>query len=415
MKQYFVSHLRQLKFLQPTVVRFSHKKCTIPCFERIILTQRHTIQVDDPIHTTMDKRSIMKIAFCTFILLLSELRSLCIAQEDVDPASNNVIKNNTYTANIVGGQIASGGTYLFYAYPASRKMLCGATLIHPDILITAAHCNGILSNFISPGLFFSGASVHIGGRYIDGSDAIDTIEVDLIRTHPGYSIFHRKNDLALIKLKTPSSAALAKWNLDVDVPANSTDVTVIGFGATSSGGYTSNNLLTVNLKTVDYTTCKKSMGFQLDKRTMMCAYALGKDSCQGDSGGPLLKVIDATNNGTNTSSAADPSFLLVGVVSWGFGCANAGFPGVYANVATNQDFVRNGICELSDSPPDYCLLTDEDRNKSSGICNTCGGGVLLTGTQLRKWNRASNVCRETCITVGVFAWTLLGWECGSCP
>ena len=54
----------------------------------------------------------------------------------------------------------------------------------------------------------------------------------------------------------------------------------------------------------------------------ICAgkYEGGKDSCQGDSGGPMVCV----------NSANEP--VLQGVVSWGYGCADAGMPGVYAEV-----------------------------------------------------------------------------------
>jgi trypsin len=49
----------------------------------------------------------------------------------------------------------------------------------------------------------------------------------------------------------------------------------------------------------------------------------GKDSCQGDSGGPIV----------------DAQGTVIGAVSWGTGCALAGFPGVYARVGSLRTFI----------------------------------------------------------------------------
>ena len=60
---------------------------------------------------------------------------------------------------------------------------------------------------------------------------------------------------------------------------------------------------------------------------MLCAADEGKDSCQGDSGGPLV----AQENG---------KYALIGVVSWGYGCAFSGYPGVYARMTEKMDWIH---------------------------------------------------------------------------
>lgn len=61
---------------------------------------------------------------------------------------------------------------------------------------------------------------------------------------------------------------------------------------------------------------------------MMCASSPGRDACQGDSGGPAV----ATINGT---------IVLVGVVSWGNGCALTNYPGIYSNVSFALSWIRS--------------------------------------------------------------------------
>jgi trypsin len=323
------------------------------------------------------------------LLTLFELASCSVVQSDI--AVNS-------TSNIVGGQIAKHTDYPFYAIP-TEGMLCGATLIHPDILITAAHCNTRLFSFLSPELLSNGGAVHIGASLLDGSDAIETIDVELVRIHPNYRRRTHENDIAIVKLLTPSTAPVVNWNSNPTVPATDETVTTIGFGHTQEGGFTSQTLRKVNLQTMGYETCREHYGNQLYEGIMICASADGKDSCQGDSGGPLL-----TSDGST----------LVGVVSWGNGCARQAFPGIYSSTAAAQDFIRQAICELSDSPPDYCIVQQLDKNRQSGLCNSCSGGRVLSGTQLRRTNILGK-CTEMCVTIGVLAWKALGWECGSCP
>jgi trypsin len=101
-------------------------------------------------------------------------------------------------------------------------------------------------------------------------------------------------------------------------------------GNTQNSAESSVNLRKVDVPVVSRATCVANYLKDKPPKTvttnMVCAGVAtgGKDSCQGDSGGP---IVDATTG------------TLVGAVSWGTGCALAGFPGVYARVGSLRAFI----------------------------------------------------------------------------
>ena len=117
----------------------------------------------------------------------------------------------------------------------------------------------------------------------------------------------------------------------VDVPVGE-KLRVSGYGMTLQPSDEPGLLRAVTVPKVDQEVCRSQLASSpipvLD--SMICAGADegGRDACGGDSGGPLVN-----SNG-----------VLVGLVSWGRGCADALTPGVYARVASFSNWIR-GITE----------------------------------------------------------------------
>jgi len=144
--------------------------------------------------------------------------------------------------------------------------------------------------------------------------------------HPNYDAATIDNDVMLLRLSQPVNN-MEPIDLDQD-PSTLTvgeTVRVSGWGTTSSGGSVSNILLYADLGYVSKSECNIAYHGVIDDFEM-CASESGKDSCQGDSGGPL--VISEFSNGKP---------LLVGVVSWGYGCALSQYPGkcLFCSVSTD--------------------------------------------------------------------------------
>lgn len=182
----------------------------------------------------------------------------------VAPASSQDV------ARIIGGTAADPFNYEFYASTDQ----CGASLIHEDVLLSAAHCRGT----------FLGQSIYMGGTKEDGSDALETMNgVDEL-LHPSFSSTTLVNDIMLVKLNKSSRATPAAWNSNAALPSSATgDMTTIGFGHTSWQGQKSEILLQVDIPFVDTGVCNapNSHNGDIDGSVMFCAGGGGKDACQG--------------------------------------------------------------------------------------------------------------------------------------
>ena len=236
---------------------------------------------------------------------------------------------------IVGGvEVGSPAAYPFFV---SWNGSCGASLVSPNVVLSAAHCAGI------------GNTVTINAYELGNSNTPGAFDATVVETviHPQYDGGSLANDFMLLKLSQDvTSVSPIPLNFDTNVPSNGQDLKVIGLGTTSSGGSQPDTLREVVVDTVSDSQCNSDYGDEaIVDDVMLCAASPGKDSCQGDSGGPLFTL---KPNGDFDKQ--------VGVVSWGFGCADPNYPGVYSEISGVASWMQSEICRLSNanSQPDFC-------------------------------------------------------------
>ena len=104
---------------------------------------------------------------------------------------------------------------------------------------------------------------------------------------------------------------------------------VTGWGTLESGGRQPEQLQEVTVQVLN-TTCGEKYPSGAITENMVCGAASGKDSCQGDSGGPFVTAVNGRYN-------------LIGVVSWGYGCADPNYPGVYARITKVLPWITETI------------------------------------------------------------------------
>ncbi|KAK8748299.1 hypothetical protein OTU49_016060, partial [Cherax quadricarinatus] len=204
---------------------------------------------------------------------------------------------------------------------------CGASLYKENWAISAGHCV-YGEDFNNPDYLQVVAGEH-DMSVNDGNE--QTSVLSKIILHEDFNAYYLYNDISLLQLATP--VTFSEYVDVIALPEQgqqaSGDCVVTGWGTLEEGGDTPNILQKVTVPLVSDSECRDDYSVDDVSDSMICAGVAegGKDSCQGDSGGPL--ACDDTG-----------SRYLAGIVSWGYGCARPGYPGVYTEVAYFSDWIQ---------------------------------------------------------------------------
>jgi secreted trypsin-like serine protease len=203
----------------------------------------------------------------------------------------------------------------------SMAQFCGGSIVATRWVVTAAHCvdSGTLPAQIE---ILTGTESLVNGG--------TRVPVTGITVHPNWNPKTHDFDIALIQTGADLGGTPIAGDTSANEYAPTLDIRVTGWGRTSKSTQAGSKVLQgVSMPYVARATCNRPASYDGDiTDNMICAglQAGGVDSCQGDSGGPATAAFNGTRR-------------LVGIVSWGEGCALRDKYGVYTRVANFATWV----------------------------------------------------------------------------
>ncbi|CAG9763026.1 unnamed protein product [Ceutorhynchus assimilis] len=233
------------------------------------------------------------------------------------------------TIKIVGGEPTD---ILNFPYQVSLQYyyrhICGGSIISQRWIVSAAHCTQI--SWLSNTAPLAGFTVRVGSSFVQSEGRV--LAVSNIVEHPVYgnsAASAYDYDISLIMVSSPISYSPSIQPIPLppinQKPIPGASCLITGWGDLLEGGSSPARLHVVDVPWISNESCTEYYGAPVITYNMMCAGSPegGRDACQGDSGGPL--AVDG---------------VLMGVVSWGAGCARPNRPGVYAYLPAVRQWIN---------------------------------------------------------------------------
>uniref|UniRef100_A0A8C1CWQ4 Prothrombin n=1 Tax=Cyprinus carpio carpio TaxID=630221 RepID=A0A8C1CWQ4_CYPCA len=255
-------------------------------------------------------------------------------------------------SRIVGGDEAEVGSapWQVMLYKRSpQELLCGASLISDEWILTAAHC--ILYPPWNKNFTINDIIVRLGKhsrtKYERGTEKI--VAIDEIIVHPKYNWKENLNrDIALLHMKKPVAftneihpVCLPTKNIAKNLMFAGYKGRVTGWGNlreswSSSPTNLPSVLQQIHLPIVDQSICRNSTSVIITDNMFCAGYQPDDtkrgDACEGDSGGPFVM-----------KSPTDQRWYQIGIVSWGEGCDRDGKYGFYTHLFRMRRWMKKVI------------------------------------------------------------------------
>ncbi|XP_061745375.1 coagulation factor VII-like [Nerophis ophidion] len=260
----------------------------------------------------------------------------CVAKDAIPCGVTPVIQGSSKAAlddpraRIVGGNECPKGECPWQVLLLHKgKGFCGGVILKPTWILTASHCMEDADV-----RFLSIVAGEHNTEVMEGTEQV--IQVAEILMHELYVKTTADNDIALLRLTAPivytpyavaaclptkSLAERELWAVSMH--------TVSGWGRRAENGPTSHLLRRLSVPRIRTQQCVEESGVALTDNMFCAGYIQGQqDSCKGDSGGPLVTQYKKTT-------------FLLGIVSWGKGCARPGHYGIYTRISNYLQWIHN--------------------------------------------------------------------------
>ena len=267
-------------------------------------------------------------------------------------------------SGIIGGRPVLKYPFLA-AIEQGGSFICGGTLIAPKHVLTAAHCIDKQASAYSVVLYTQTLDSRASSQ---DNNCFQRIQVSQTICHAEYDSDSNVADICVLTLAS-SPRCVDEWRLPklatrATARANR-DAIATGWGKTEANSGSTVTLIEALVLLHSPQRCKSLIGRKFLDPQMLCAGTEGFDTCQGDSGGPLFLYEGTTRT----------EVVLLGVVSWGYGCGKKNSPGMYTNVGLYAPWVNSVLQGTMVSPPPPPPVNHECNN----ACTHAGDGECDDG------------------------------------